>query len=59
MPNHEEETQKAVAECKVTKVHGQPTNQDLNLLEDELLRVASSFYSKLGGGAHGQAGLLC
>jgi hypothetical protein len=42
----------------VTKVQGQPTNQDLDLPKDELLRVASSIYTELGGGAHGQAGLL-
>ena len=58
MPNHEEETRKDVVERAVTKVHGQPTNQDLDLLEDELLRIASSIYSELGGGAHGHAGLL-
>jgi hypothetical protein len=39
-------------------VHGQPTNQDLDLLEDELLWVASSYYSELGGGAHGHASSL-
>ena len=45
-------------EREATKVHGQPTNQDLNLLEDELLWISSLIYSKLGGGAHGHAGLL-
>ncbi len=39
-------------------MHGQPLNQDLNLLEDELLRIASSYYSELGGGAHKHASLL-
>lgn len=58
MPNQEEETRKSIAEREVTKVHGQPTNQDLDLLEDELLRIASSIYTELGGGAHGHAGLL-
>ena len=58
MPNHEEETRKDVAEREVTKVHGQPSNQDLDLLENELLRIASSIYSELGGGAHGHAVLL-
>ena len=58
MPNHKEESLKAVAEQEVTKVHGQPTNQDLAILEDELLWIASSIYSELGGGAHGHAGLL-
>jgi hypothetical protein len=56
MPSQEEETQKDIAERKVTKVHRQPTNQDLDLLEDELLRVASLHYFELGGGAHGHAG---
>ena len=59
MTNQEEETRKAVAEREVTKVHhGQPMNQDLDLLEEELLRIALSIYSELGGGAHGHAGLL-
>jgi hypothetical protein len=39
-------------------VHGQPTNQDIELLKNELLRVASSYYSELGGGAHEHASLL-
>ena len=39
-------------------MHGQPENQDLDLLEDEFLQIASSIYSTLGGGAHGHAGLL-
>jgi hypothetical protein len=58
MPIQEEGTHKDIAKRVVIKVHRQPTNQDINLLEDELLRVASSYYSKLGGGAHGHAGLL-
>ena len=39
-------------------MHGQPTNQDINLLEDELLQVASLYFSELGGGAHKHASLL-
>jgi hypothetical protein len=58
MPNQEKETQKAIAECQVTKVHGQLTNQDLDLLEDKLLQIASLFYSKSGGSLHCHAGLL-
>ena len=58
MPNQEEETWNAIANREVTKIIGQPTNQDLDLLEDKLLRIALSIYSKLGGGAHGHAGLL-
>ena len=58
MPNQEEETCEAVAKHKVTNVQGQPTNQDLDILEDELLWIAASIYSELGGSAHGHAGLL-
>jgi len=54
----EQVTRKAVAECTVTKMHGQPTNHDLDLLDEELTAIASSFPSELGGGAHGHAGLI-
>ena len=54
----EQETRKAVAECTVTKITGQPTTQDLDLLDEELTAIASSFPSELGGGAHGHAGLV-
>jgi hypothetical protein len=54
----EQEVRKAVAECTVTKISGQPTNQDLDRLEEELTAIASSFPSELGGGAHGHAGLV-
>jgi hypothetical protein len=54
MANPEQETRKAVAECTVTKIHGQPTNQDIDILDDELTAIASSFPSELGGGLHGQ-----
>ena len=39
-------------------MHGQPTNQDLDIFEDELLWIASSIYSELVGGSHGHASLL-
>ena len=39
-------------------MHGQSTNQDLDILEYELLQIALSIYSELGGGSHGHAGLL-
>ncbi len=54
----EQETRKAIAECTVTKINGQPTNKDIDLLDDELTAIASSFPSKLGGGMHGHAGLI-
>jgi hypothetical protein len=58
MTNLEQETWKAIAECTVTNIHGQPTNQDINHLDDELTAIASSFPSELGGGIHGHAGLV-
>jgi hypothetical protein len=48
MINTEQDMRKAVAECTVAKIHGQPTNQDINHLDDELTAIASSFPSKLG-----------
>lgn len=58
MTNLEEEARKDVADRMITKVNGQPTSQDIDVLETELMRIAASFYSELGGGAHGHAGLL-
>ena len=58
MTNTEQDAWKAVAECTVTKIQGQPTNQDIDLLDDELTAIAASFPSDLGGGLHGHAGLV-
>ena len=58
MTNAEQDTRKAVAESTVTKIQGQPTNQDLDRLDEELTAIASSFPSDLGGGLHGHAGLV-
>ena len=58
MTNPEQDTRKAVADCAVTKIHSQPTNRDIDRLEDELTAIASNFHSDLGGGLHGHAGLV-
>ena len=58
MTNIEQEMRKAVAECALTKVHGQPTKQDIDRLDNELTAIASSFSSELVGGLHGHAGLV-
>ena len=52
------EVQKTVAERTVTKVHGQPTSNDLDILEEELIAIAASIPSALGGGMNGHAGML-
>jgi hypothetical protein len=49
MTNTEQDMWKAVAECTVVKINGQPTNQDIDGLDNELTAIASSFPSKMGG----------
>jgi len=52
------EIQKNVAERAVTKVNGQPTCNDLNLLDKELTAIAAFIPTVLGGGLNGHAGML-
>ncbi len=52
------EIQKTVADFTVTEVHGQPSNLDIDRLKVELIAVASSIPTALGGGGNGHAGLL-
>jgi hypothetical protein len=42
----------------VTKIHGQPTNQDLMTLEKELIAILVNIPTTLGGGNHGHAGII-
>jgi hypothetical protein len=42
----------------VTKIHGQPTNQDLTTLEKELIAILANIPTTLGGGNHGHAGII-
>jgi hypothetical protein len=39
----------AFAEFTVTKVHDQPTNQDINLLDDEQTAIELSFFPTILG----------
>ncbi len=52
------EIQKTVVDQTVNKVNGPPTSNDLNLLEEELIAIAASIPSVLGGGMNGHAGML-
>jgi hypothetical protein len=52
------EIQRTVAEQTVTKVHGQPTNNNVDLLEEELIAIAASIPTSLGGGLNSHAGML-
>ena len=58
MTNPKLETRKAVVENAVPVIIGQPTNQDLDRMDDELMEIASNVHSNLGGGLHGHAGLV-
>jgi hypothetical protein len=42
----------------VTKIHGQPTNQDLTILKKELIGILANIPTTLGGGNHSHAGIL-
>ena len=52
------EIQKKVAEEPVSKIIGQPTMQAIDLLEEELIAIAASIATSLGGGDNGHAGML-
>ncbi len=52
------EIRKTVADFTVTEVHGKPSNLDIDRLEEELIAVASSIPTALGGGGNGHAVLL-
>ena len=42
----------------VSKIHGQPANQDLTLLEKVLLVILANIPTTLRGGGHGHAGIV-
>jgi hypothetical protein len=42
----------------VTKIHGQPTNQDLTLLKKEPIAILANIPMTLGGGNLGHAGII-
>jgi hypothetical protein len=52
------ETRDILRKELVTKIHGQPTHQDITTLEKELVSIAASILSGLGGGNHGHAGII-
>jgi hypothetical protein len=43
---------------KITKIDGQPTDEDLNLLTKELTNATGSVASQNGGGEHGHVGMV-
>ncbi len=52
------ETREELRKKLVTKIHGQPTDQDITMLEKELIAIAASIPSALGRGNHGHAGII-
>jgi len=52
------ETRDELRKESVTKIHGQPTDQDITTLKKELIAIAASIPTTLGGGNHGHAGLI-
>jgi hypothetical protein len=42
----------------VTKIHRQPMDQDLTILEKELITIFANIPTTLGGGNHGHAGVI-
>ena len=43
---------------EITKIDGQPTDEDLNLLTKELTNAAGSVTTQNGGGEHGYVGMI-
>ncbi len=42
----------------VTKIHGQPTIQDLTILEKEIIAILANIPTTLGGGNYGHIGVI-
>jgi hypothetical protein len=52
------ETRDEIRKESVTKIHGQPMNHDITTLIKELVVIAASIPSRLGGGNHGHAEII-
>ena len=52
------ETRDELRKESITKIQGQPTDQDITTLEKELIAIAASIPTTSGGGNHGHAGLI-
>jgi hypothetical protein len=48
----------ALKKFEVTKIKGQPTDEDLSLLRKELSNAAGSIATQNGGGEHSHVGLV-
>jgi hypothetical protein len=52
------DTEDALEKYEITKIDGQPTEEDLNLLVKELSNALGSIATTNGGGEHGYVGLI-
>ncbi len=50
--------QEEVRKEMVTKIHGQPTNQNFTILEKELIAILANIPTMLKAGNHGHAGII-
>jgi hypothetical protein len=52
------DVEQGLEKYKITKIDGQPTDEDLNLLMKELTNAAGSVASQNGGREHGHIGMV-
>jgi hypothetical protein len=52
------ETRDELRKESITKIHGQPTDQDITTLKKELIAIAANIPTTLGGENYGRAGLI-
>ena len=55
---YQEDVEAKLAEKRITKINGQPTDRDLMKLKQELVKITASVSTSLGGGKHGHLGLI-
>ena len=54
----QQEIEEAISRRHVTKIDGQPQDEDVSKLARELTEIAASFPTSNGGGSHGHIGML-
>ena len=52
------DVEQGLEKYEITKIDGQPTDEDLNLLIKELTNAAGSVATQNGGGEHGHVGMV-
>ena len=52
------DVEQGLEKYEITKIDGQPTDEDLNLLTKELTNAAGSIATQNGGGEHGHVGMV-